>query len=100
MASPIRLLSTAGAFVCLVAVAPALGLSGGLLPDPAGDDASCMGSGSAFYGVFAPQQRAFVAEFVIDQAADADQPPGETYQAFAQEKEGGSIPTPCGTRIE
>jgi hypothetical protein len=26
--------------------------------------------------------------------------PGEYYVDFAQEKEGGSIPAPCGTRIE
>ena len=62
----------------------------------AADDASCMGLGSSFYGQFAPQQRAFVAEFVNG----VEGPSGEYYTVFAQEKEGGSIPAPCGTRIE
>jgi hypothetical protein len=60
------------------------------------DNASCMGLGSSFYGQFAPEQRAFVALFVNG----LDGPPGEYYVGFAQEKEGGAIPAPCGTRIE
>ncbi len=70
------------------------------LPDPAVDSASCMGSGSAFYGTFAPEQRAFVAAAVIDAATAGGTTPGDTYAVFAQEKEGGSIPSPCGTRLE
>lgn len=65
-------------------------------PDGAVDNASCMGLGSSFYGQFAEQQRAFVAQFVIQLPG----PPGAYYVLFAQEKEGGSIPAPCGTRIE
>lgn len=60
------------------------------------DNASCMGLGSAFYGQFAPQQRAFVAHHVNEMEG----PAGAYYTLFAQEKEGGSIPAPCGTRIE
>jgi hypothetical protein len=62
----------------------------------AGDNASCMGLGSSFYGQFAPQQRAFVALFVND----LEGVPGHYYVGFAQEKEGGTIPVPCGTRLE
>jgi hypothetical protein len=62
----------------------------------AADNASCMGLGSSFYGQFAPQQRAFVATFVND----LEGVPGGYYVGFAQEKEGGTIPEPCGTRIE
>jgi hypothetical protein len=65
-------------------------------PAAASDNASCMGLGSSFYGQFAPQQRAFVAMFVND----LDGVPGAYYVGFAQEKEGGTIPAPCGTRIE
>jgi hypothetical protein len=64
------------------------------------DHASCMGLGSSFYGQFAPQQRAFVSLFVNETAMDEGIPPGETYSMFGQEKEGGSIPSPCGTRLE
>jgi hypothetical protein len=64
------------------------------------DNASCMGLGSAFYGQFAPQQRAFVSLFVNEIAMTEGVPPGETYSTFGQEKEGGSIPSPCGTRLE
>jgi len=68
--------------------------------DPAAETASCMGSGSAFYGTFAPQQRAFVAAYVIDSTQSAELVPGDVYQVFGAEKEGGAIPAPCGTRIE
>ena len=86
--------------MALLCVVPVAGASAASIPAPAAAHASCMGSGSAFYGTFAPRQRAFVALFVIDQAAATDTAPGATYQGFAQEKEGGSIPAPCGTRIE
>jgi len=85
--------------VTLSLLAPGVAMAGAL-PAPAVDRASCMGSGSSFYGTFAPQQRAFVAAFVVEQAATAGTSPGGTYAMFAQEKEGGSIPAPCGTRIE
>jgi len=61
------------------------------------DNASCMGIGSSFHALFAAQQRAHVAHLVKDYFAEA---PGEHYRVFAQEKEGGSIPSPCGTAIE
>jgi hypothetical protein len=56
-----------------------------------------MGLGSSFYARFATQQRAQVAHLVKDYFAET---PGEHYRVFAQEKEGGSIPSPCGTRME
>ena len=87
-----------------VGLAALLALGGGLLggggtaraePDPG--HASCMGLGSSFYAHFATTQRALVAHIVHD---DISPVPGEHYRVFAQEKEGGSIPSPCGTRIE
>lgn len=68
--------------------------------DESAENASCMGLGSSFYGQFAPQQRAFVAEAVNVAAESAGVAPGDVYSVFAQEKEGGSIPAPCGTRLE
>jgi hypothetical protein len=56
-----------------------------------------MGLGSSFYALFATQQRAQVAHLVKDYFAET---PGEHYRVFAQEKEGGSIPSPCGTAME
>jgi hypothetical protein len=64
------------------------------------DNASCMGLGSSFYGLFAPEQRAFVSLIVNEIAMEEGLPPGATYSLFGQEKEGGSIPSPCGTRLE
>ncbi len=64
------------------------------------DNASCMGLGSSFYGQFAPQQRGLVSLIVNEIAMDQGLPPGETYSMFGREKEGGSIPSPCGTRLE
>ena len=61
------------------------------------ENASCVGLGSSFYALFAPQQRAQVAHLVKEYFAET---PGEHYRFFAQEKEGGSIPSPCGTRME
>lgn len=61
------------------------------------ENASCMGLGSSFYARFAPQQRAHVAHLVKEFFAES---PGEYLRQFAQEKEGGSIPSPCGTAIE
>ena len=87
-----------GAVVAGVVLAP--GAAAGGVPEAGSDQASCLGSGSAFYGTFAPRQRAFVAEFVIDSATATGTTPGAVYVVFAQEKEGGAIPAPCGTRIE
>jgi len=61
------------------------------------ENASCMGLGSSFYALFATGQRAGVALIVKDSISEI---PGDHYRIFAQEKEGGSIPAPCGTRIE
>jgi len=115
-AAPVRACATrrsltvsaaAGAFLAagLGLAAPAVAEAGDTpttvgVADPAAETASCMGSGSAFYGTFAPQQRAFVAAFVIDSAQSAGSVPGTVYRFFAGEKEGGAIPAPCGTRIE
>jgi hypothetical protein len=49
---------------------------------------------------FAPQQRAFVSLIVNDLADAAGIAPGETYSMFGREKEGGSIASACGTRLE
>lgn len=77
----------------LAASAPALGQD---QPGAGDENASCMGLGSSFYGQFAPQQRALVA-LIVNELQDV---PGQYYLGFAQEKEGGTIPAPCGTRIE
>jgi hypothetical protein len=83
----------AGVAVFAFSSTPALG-------EPSPENASCMGLGSAFYGQFAPEQRAFVSDAVNDAAGAAGLPPGSVYSTFAQEKEGGAIPAPCGTRLE
>lgn len=87
--------ATTAAALLLGAPSPASG-EGFPAPEGAKDNASCMGLGSSFYGRFAEQQRAFVALFVNQ----LEGTPGGYYVIFAQEKEGGSIPYPCGTRIE
>ena len=71
--------------------------SGTTSADANGDNASCMGLGSSFYARFASQQRAHVAHLVKEYFAET---PGQHYRVFAQEKEGGAIPSPCGARIE
>jgi len=71
--------------------------SGKTFAGPNDVNASCMALGSSFYAHFATQQRAHVAHLVKEYFAEA---PGERYRIFAQEKEGGSIPSPCGTAIE
>jgi hypothetical protein len=81
----------------LVLVTATLISSGRSSADANVDNASCMGLGSSFYARFATQQRAQVAHLVKESFAEI---PGEHYRVFAQEKEGGSIPSPCGTRIE
>jgi len=88
----------------MAAAAVAAGLLAGLiigprttLADANDDNASCMGLGSSFYAHFATQQRAHVSHLVKEYFAET---PGQHYRVFAQEKEGGAIPSPCGTRIE
>lgn len=89
------------ALVVLAAVATApSAAAGAYTAPPAVDHASCMGLGSSFYGVFAPQQRAFVAEYVIQRAAELGEAPGEYLVTFATEKEGGALGAFCGTQIE
>ena len=87
-----------GVAVVTIGLLTALLMSPGETFADANDDhASCMGLGSSFYGQFAPRQRAHVAHLVKEFFADT---PGERYRTFAREKEGGSIPSPCGTAIE
>ena len=74
-----------------------LGLSNEAFADSNEAHASCMGLGSRYYAHFATGQRAAVAHLVKEFFGPM---PGEHYREFAQEKEGGSIPSPCGTRIE
>jgi hypothetical protein len=64
-------------------------------PDP--EHAACMGLGSSFYAHLATGQRALVARLVREEISPV---PGQHYRIFAQEKEGGAIPAPCGARIE
>jgi hypothetical protein len=85
------------AAVTIVLGAATLISSGSASADANVEGASCMGLGSSFYARFAPQQRAQVAHLVKEYFAET---PGEHYRVFAQEKEGGSIPSPCGTRME
>ena len=85
------------AAVTIVLGAATLISSGKASADANLDNASCMGLGSSFYALFANQQHAHLAHLVKQYFAEA---PGEYYRIFAQEKEGGSIPFPCGTAIE
>lgn len=83
--------------VALVSASALLAAAGpATAQEQAAEETSCMGLGSSFYGQFAPQQRAFVADFVNG----LEGPAGAYYTVFAQEKEGGTIPAPCGTRLE
>ena len=88
-----KVVALAGVVVSLVLASPAAA-------DGMQENASCMGLGASFYGQFAPQQMAFVADFVNTTALATGTPPGATYSEFGQEKEGGAIPAPCGTRLE
>jgi hypothetical protein len=81
----------------LVLISAILTAPGNASADASVDHASCMGLGSSFYARFATQQRAHVAHLVKEYFAEV---PGEYLRDFAQEKEGGSIPSPCGTAIE
>jgi hypothetical protein len=91
-------------FVAVVVSAVALTFvsTGSALAAPSADNASCMGLGSYFYAQGAGFEgvtgvRADIAHIVKDSISSV---PGEYLQTFAQEKEGGSIPEPCGARIE
>ena len=86
----------------LVAAALFAGASGTAQAAPNADNASCMGLGSYWYAQGAGSEgvtgvRADIAHLVKEFFAAA---PGEYLRTFAQEKEGGSIPAPCGARIE
>jgi len=87
-------------FVLMLVVAVVLAIAPSTASGADEDNASCMGLGASFYGQFAPQQMAFVVAFVNGTAMTAGVPPGATYSFFAGEKEGGALPSPCGTRLE
>ena len=86
----------------LVAATLTLGTAATAFAEPNTDQASCMGLGSSFYAHGAGTDgvtgvRADIAHLVKDYFAAA---PGTYLRTFAQEKEGGTIPAPCGSRIE
>jgi hypothetical protein len=88
--------------VLISAVALTLVPAGVALAEPDPDNASCMGLGSYFYAQGAGFEgvtgvRADIAHIVKDAISPV---PGEYLRTFAQEKEGGSIPEPCGARVE
>lgn len=83
--------------ILIATVAVCLGMTGTAGAAPNADHASCMGLGSSFYAHMAPGQRADVQHLVKEFFAPA---PGRYLRNFAHEKEGGSIPAPCGSRIE
>ena len=85
--------------IVVLAASLATGSTTAAEPNPA--HASCMGLGSSFYAHGAGADgvtgvRAAVAHLVRDFAPA----PGRYLSTFAQEKEGGAIPAPCGARIE
>ena len=85
----------------VVLLAASLATAGTATAEPNPSHASCMGLGSAFYAHGAGSEgvmgvRADVAHLVQDFAPA----PGAYLSTFAQEKKGGSIPAPCGARIE
>ncbi len=85
----------------LAAAALFASINGTAAAAPNADNASCMGLGSSFYAHGAGSAgvtgaRADVAHLVKEFAPA----PGQYLRGFAQEKEGGSIPAPCGARIE
>jgi hypothetical protein len=87
--------------ILLVAAALFAGAGGTAEAAPNADNASCMGLGSYWYAQGAGLEgvtgvRADIAHLVQDFAPA----PGTYLRGFAQEKEGGSIPAPCGARIE
>ena len=86
----------------LAAATMSLGVAGTALAEPNPDNASCMGLGSSFYAHGAGAEgvtgvRADVSHLVKEGISPV---PGQYLRDFAGEKEGGSIPEPCGARIE
>jgi hypothetical protein len=86
----------------LLAAALFAGAAGTARAEPNAENASCMGLGSYWYAQGAGFEgvtgvRADIAHLVKESFAAA---PGTYLRGFAQEKEGGSIPAPCGARIE
>ena len=86
--------------VLVTAGALCLGFSGSALAAPNAEHASCMGLGSHWYAHGAGSDAKGVRAAVAHLVKDFSPAPGEHYRLFAQEKEGGSIPAPCGARIE
>jgi hypothetical protein len=85
----------------VVVLVASLATAGTATAEPNPSHASCIGLGSAFYAHGAGTEgvtgvRADVAHLVQDFAPV----PGVYLSTFAQEKEGGAIPAPCGARIE
>jgi hypothetical protein len=87
--------------ILLVAAALFAGAGGTAEAAPDAENASCMGLGSYWYaqgaGFDVTGVRADIAHLVKEYFAAA---PGTYLRDFAQEKQGGSIPAPCGARIE
>ena len=88
--------------VLISAVALTLVPAGTALAGPNPNNASCMGLGSFFYAQGAGFDGVVgVRADIVHIVKDAISPvPGEYLRTFAKEKEGGSIPEPCGGRIE
>lgn len=88
--------------IAVSALALTLAAAGPASAAPNAANASCMGLGSNFYaqGAGSPGVhgvRADISHLVKEFFSAA---PGQHFRLFAQEKEGGSIPAPCGSRIE
>ena len=88
--------------IVISAIALSLAATGTAAAAPNAQHASCMGLGSQFYahGAGSPGVhgvRADISHLVKEFFSPA---PGQYLRNFAQEKEGGSIPAPCGSRIE
>jgi hypothetical protein len=88
--------------IVVSALALSLAAAGPANAAPNAEHASCMGLGSQFYahGAGSPGVhgvRADISHLVKEFFSSA---PGQHFRLFAQEKEGGSIPAPCGSRIE
>jgi hypothetical protein len=88
--------------IAVSALALAFAAAGTATAAPNAANASCMGLGSSFYahGAGSPGVhgvRADISHLVKEFFSPA---PGQHFRLFAHEKEGGSIPAPCGSRIE
>jgi hypothetical protein len=89
-------------FVLALAAASALclGFAGGALASPDAENASCMGLGSFFYAQGAGSDAVGVRADIAHLVKGFSPQPGAHYRVFAQAKEDGTIPAPCGARIE